>query len=389
MSTTTCPWSRATSRRCSTTPERTSTHRSARGRPVTTVRSRPTARRTEPNFSASMPPAVTRAADSRPETSSRMPSCWATAPPYGSASTRIVGTCRRASSAARPVATVVRPGAPAGPQTATTRPARAGDRRLVVGVRHAGANDGVGRLLAGGHGVGQRLELVLGDERADPDPGRPQAGGVERGPARHDRDRSDGVRAEVLDRRDVEAGRVDTEHGDVGLAGTRGGQQVVDVDAALEHHDPGRARPAGRARSTPRRRRPRRPGRRPRQPLWSTVRPGSSSEPTTRKKRTASSSVTPSTSWRRPLDREGVVEGRRLDHRDAGRARPRSDHRRPDARAALVGRAGEVDVHHRAGPHRRRDERGVDGHGQLDRVGLGRPGRRRHAGAARPRRCRA
>ena len=81
VSTTTWPWPRATSRRCSTTPARTSTQRSARGRPVTTVSRWSSARCTEPNRSASAPSPVSRAAVSRPETSSRTPSCWATAPP--------------------------------------------------------------------------------------------------------------------------------------------------------------------------------------------------------------------------------------------------------------------------------------------------------------------
>ena len=144
---------------------------------------------------------------------------------------------------------MVRPGAPAGPHTAITRPP-VGGRRLLVGV--ARADDGVGGLLPRGHGVGQRREVVLGDQRPDPDPGRAQAGGVEAGAAGHDRDRSDGVRAEVLDRGRVEAGGVDAEHGDVRLAGAGGGQQVVDVDAPLEHHDPGPFPEQGEGRRLPR-----------------------------------------------------------------------------------------------------------------------------------------
>ena len=49
-----------------------------------------------------------------------------------------------------------------------------------------------------------------------------------------DGDRADAVLDEVVHRREVEPGRLDRDHRGVGLAGGRRGEQVVDVDAALE-----------------------------------------------------------------------------------------------------------------------------------------------------------
>ena len=134
MSTTTWPRPRATSRTCSTAPARTSTHRSGRGSPVITPRCGWTPRWTPAKRSASSPEAASRAAASSPDTSSMIPSCWASAPPYGSASTSAVRSPRRASSAATPAATVVRPGAPAGPHTAITRPSGPSSPAGSVGV---------------------------------------------------------------------------------------------------------------------------------------------------------------------------------------------------------------------------------------------------------------
>ena len=132
---------------------------------------------------------------SRPETSSRMPSCWATAPPYGSASTSTVRSRRRASSAARPVATVVRPGAPAGPHTATTRPAAVGGRSASGGRARPARTAGVGRLRRRRPTAsGKRVEVVVGDDRPDPDPGR-RAAGRRRGSRRRARSRPAGRRA--------------------------------------------------------------------------------------------------------------------------------------------------------------------------------------------------
>ncbi len=122
MSTTTSPRVRSVRRRVSTAPGRTSRQRSGRGRPVTTARCSPSPRWTEASSSVRVPAAAWRAAASRPETSSSTPSCWAWLAATGSASTSTVPRPRRASSAASPAATVLRPGAPGGPHTASTRP---------------------------------------------------------------------------------------------------------------------------------------------------------------------------------------------------------------------------------------------------------------------------
>ena len=128
VSTTTSPTSAARSSTASSTPGRASTQRSGRGRPVSTSKSSATTRRQRANDAASREPTLTRrAAASRPETSSSTPRCWATAPPCGSASTSTARLPRWACSAASPIATVVRPGAPAGPCTAITRPGAAVD----------------------------------------------------------------------------------------------------------------------------------------------------------------------------------------------------------------------------------------------------------------------
>ena len=49
------------------------------------------------------------------------------------------------------------------------------------------------------------------------------------------RDGADTMGAEVVDGGEVESGRLDRHDRGVGLTGRRGGEQVVDVDAALEH----------------------------------------------------------------------------------------------------------------------------------------------------------
>ena len=122
-------------------PSRTSTQRSGRGRPVIT-RS-PATRRCRPvNRPGSSPPGCSLALARSPETSSRTPRCWPIAPPHGSASRTSGSRPRRASSPAMPRATVVRPGAPPGPQTATTRPApraASGPERAGSGSSSAGA----------------------------------------------------------------------------------------------------------------------------------------------------------------------------------------------------------------------------------------------------------
>ena len=56
--------------------------------------------------------------------------------------------------------------------------------------------------------------------------------------ARH-RDDAYLVPVEQVDRRRVEPGRIEGDHRGVGLAGAAGREQLVDVDAALEHDHPG------------------------------------------------------------------------------------------------------------------------------------------------------
>ena len=53
-----------------------------------------------------------------------------------------------------------------------------------------------------------------------------------------DRDDAHLVPVEHLHGRLVETGRIERDHGRVGLAGAAGGEQLVDVDAPLEHHHP-------------------------------------------------------------------------------------------------------------------------------------------------------
>ena len=140
-----------------------------------------------------------------------------------------------------PAATVVRPGAPAGPQTATTRPAAdaaLGRRGGPRGRRLVGRRTPVGGRLGRRHRVGQRVEVVVGDERSDADPGGPQPAAVEGGAAGDDRDRPDAVPAQVVDGGAVEArARRGRRTATSAWPARGGGEQVVDVDAALEHDD--------------------------------------------------------------------------------------------------------------------------------------------------------
>ena len=248
-------------------PARTSTQRSARGSPVTTLRCWSSPRCTEPSRCSSWPAASRRTAASSPETSSRMPSCWATAPPYGSASTSTTRRSRRPISAASAAASVVRP-EPAGPHTATTRPATVGacGPGGPAGAGPAGPADDGGRPVVGADRVGQGVQLVVGDDDRDADPAGAQPTAVEGRAAGRDRDGAYGVGAQVVDGRAVEPGRLDPHHRDVGLPGRRRGQQVVDVDAALQHDDARVVAEQPERLGLPAPRRRRRSGRRPAPP---------------------------------------------------------------------------------------------------------------------------
>ena len=177
-----------------------------------------------------------------------MPSCWATAPPYGSASTSTVGGRRRASSAARPTAMVVRPGAPAGPHTAITRPA--GRPEWPASAPPVLEQHGVpGRLgrsgaTAGHDRVGEGDQVVLA-----PAPARRSGSPAARPRRAPRRPGTTATGRTPWARRWSTAatsspGASTPRTADVGLAGRRPRQQVVDVDAALEHHDVRRARSA-------------------------------------------------------------------------------------------------------------------------------------------------
>jgi hypothetical protein len=88
--------------------------------------------------------------------------------------------------------------------------------------------------------------------RADADPAGPDRAGL----VADDGERTDAVPHEVVDGREVEPRCLDRDHRGVGLAGRRRGEQVVDVDAALEDDEvstvteqaesPGLPRRAGR-----------------------------------------------------------------------------------------------------------------------------------------------
>jgi len=96
--------------------------------------------------------AADRHAPANPGDSSSSPNALATTPPYTSASMSSVGIPARADSVAIPVATVVRPGAPVGPQTATTRPLGGGAKasaRSVSPTRGGSARRGSDTARAG------------------------------------------------------------------------------------------------------------------------------------------------------------------------------------------------------------------------------------------------
>ena len=88
--------------------------------------------------------------------------------------------------------------------------------------------DHVGEVVGTGHAV-------------DPDPSGPGRHGVGAAGLGHGHD-PHLVAVEQVDRGPVEPGSIEPDHGGVGLAGAGGGEQVVDVDAALEQHQ---ARPLG------------------------------------------------------------------------------------------------------------------------------------------------
>ena len=198
----------------------------------------PTARCTEPNLASSAPSPVSRAALSRPETSSRTPRCWATERAVG------VGVDQRRAQTAAGEGRRER-----GRDGGAARGAgRAPDHDHPPGADGAGTAsvrqvvgqvvDRDDRLVVVLEEVEHARQVALVGQGVDPDAGRPSTCRV-RAPATGDRHDPDLVAVEQVDGGRVEAGRVEGDQRGVGLAGTARGEQVVDVDAALEHHEPG------------------------------------------------------------------------------------------------------------------------------------------------------
>ena len=140
---------------------------------------------------------------------------------------------------------------------------------------------------------------MLVGQGVDADPGGPGTGRVG-APATGDGHDAHLVPVEQVDRGLVEPRGVERDQRGVRLAGAAGGEQVVDVDAALEHDEPGT--PGDQLEH---RRLPRGAGGDDEdddhgQPRPTTVSDGSSVEASSRKNRWASGSRTPSTSIRPP-----------------------------------------------------------------------------------------
>ena len=151
---------------------------------------RPTVRLVAANRRRSSSPALaSRAAASRPETSSSTPRCCATEPPQGSSVDEHHRRLSPGQLGGEDTATVVRPGAPAGPQTTTTRPASpcspgSGTGRSRVGI-------GIGHQVLGGRPVARRRR---GRRRRPPAAPRPRRSGPARARPRR-RPRACGRRA--------------------------------------------------------------------------------------------------------------------------------------------------------------------------------------------------
>ena len=330
---------------------------------MTTVRRSPRARwhRAEARLEQHRRP-VSRAALSRPETSSRTPRCWAT-----DAAVRIGVDQRGPQSAAGEGGRQRgRHGGAAGCA------GRAPDRDDPAGVARLGSAGRPRRVAASSTGgpstsassaSGRSVEL-LGGRRGRRCRLERRACGRSRSRPPH-RHHAHLVPVEQVDRGRVEAGRVEGDDRGVGLPGTARREQVVDVDAPLEHdhpaprsdHAPGRATPTPPPR--------RRPGRRPRQPRPTTVSAASSVEASSRKNRCASpprhapaptsacrrrrtphptagasSTVTPASD--RPAAAHGATPGTRL-RRPRPRGRRRRTRRPPTAAGTWSG--GDRDRH--------------------------------------------
>ena len=128
----------------------------------------------------------------------------------------------------------MRPGAPAGPQTTTTRPDPAGTG-AGSSIR---ASAGVTGSSSDSRRSSTRGRSSLVGQAVDTDPRGPCPGRV-RAPATGDGDDAHLVAMEEVDGGLVEPRGVEGDQCGVRLAGAADGEQVVDVDAPLEHHQPG------------------------------------------------------------------------------------------------------------------------------------------------------
>ena len=151
------------------------------------------------------------------------------------------------------MASVVRPGRAGRPPHGDDPPGAARSGTVTAGGSAAAEPLSASARACGDHASGSDSSSSSATSARMPIrvPRRPAR--LEPAPAGDDRDRADAVLAQVVDRGQVEAGRVDPEHGDVGLARAGGGEQVVDVDAPLEHHDAGPIAERGQRRRLPRR----------------------------------------------------------------------------------------------------------------------------------------
>ena len=214
------------STRSSTVPARTSVQRSGRGRPVTTVSRGSSAALDRGEAFLEHPGTGEPGRRQQPghlvEDAEHLGHAAAVGVDVDQGGARVL-----ARQAARAVATVVRPGAPAGPHTARTRPGTRGGAR--VGARRR-LGLGLGAMIVSGSAA----RSSSAPDRADADAGRSDA--CLRQLAGRDRDGPDPARPQPVDGGEVEARRLEGDHGGVGLPGRGGGEEVVDVDAALEDH---------------------------------------------------------------------------------------------------------------------------------------------------------
>ena len=156
-------------------------------------------------------------------------------------------------------------------------------------------------LVVGLEQVEDPRQLLVAGQGVDTDAGGAGTGRV-RAPAAGDGDHAHLVPVEQVDRALVEARSVERHQRGIGLAGAAGREQVVDVDAALEDHQPGTTGDQLQHRRLPRGAGGDDEDDDHRQPRPTTVSDGSSVVASSRKNRWASGSRTPRTSIRPPSE---------------------------------------------------------------------------------------